>query len=174
MDESKLVSFYLDQAPDLEGRMIEEIWAWSDEELEEPSTIIHWLFPLRESSQSNPDAPRLTRAEMLLFQTDPELRRRVLKSLLVMLAFYGLKVTTSASQQVEVLPSDDFSDRREFWMAPESRHYNRFTRILKSLRYLGLDPFAQALFRCLDSFYRAEGEEYIPFKNYAAWKTAVH
>ena len=55
-----LIEFYRGIAPDSEGRTLADLWAFSDDEMEEVHDFIQWMFPLREPSRFNPDAPLLT------------------------------------------------------------------------------------------------------------------
>src|SRR3974390_3260295 len=85
-----LVEFYLGHAADSEGRMISDIWNYSDEELEYHHDFIQWLFPLEVPSPVNPDAPVLDVQAREEFLRNGELRLRLARSLEVMLSFYGL------------------------------------------------------------------------------------
>jgi len=58
---SLLVNFYRGESRDAEGRFLEELLAWNDDELEEVHNFVQWLFPLPEPSQFNPDAPLLSK-----------------------------------------------------------------------------------------------------------------
>jgi hypothetical protein len=55
--EEVIVAFYLNQRPDSQGRMIEDIWLWDSHRLEYTHDYIQWLFPLKQKSRFNPDAP---------------------------------------------------------------------------------------------------------------------
>jgi hypothetical protein len=57
---SQLLDFYRGTQLDSSGRMLHEIWDWTDDDLEAIHDFIQWLFPLPEPSQFNPDAPLLT------------------------------------------------------------------------------------------------------------------
>ena len=52
-----IVPFYLNKQTDSEGRLLREIWEWDDNELEAEHDYIQWLFPLREATIHNPNAP---------------------------------------------------------------------------------------------------------------------
>jgi hypothetical protein len=58
---SQLTEFYQGTGLDTEGRTLAQIWAFSDEAMEDDHDFIQWLFPLREPSRFNPDAPPIGR-----------------------------------------------------------------------------------------------------------------
>ena len=96
---SPLLAFYRGAGPDAAGRTIDEIWAFDHRQLEMVHDFIQWLFPLPEPSRFNPDAPLLTAADMAAFRAAPALRARALRSLDLMLAFYGLARTGAAIER---------------------------------------------------------------------------
>ena len=73
---SDLIAFYRGLAPDSEGRTLADLWAFSDREMEDIHDFIQWMFPLREPSRFNPDAPLLTAADIAAFQADPRSANR--------------------------------------------------------------------------------------------------
>jgi len=89
---SRLVDFYRGLGTDIEGRLLEDILAWNDDELEEVHDFIQWLFPLPEPSQYNPDAPLLTKEDIAAFKSDPVLQANLMRSFERILAFLGLCV----------------------------------------------------------------------------------
>src|SRR4051794_40787710 len=87
---SRLVRFYRGESPDIQGRNLEDIWAWDDDSLEEAHDFIQWLFPLPEASAFNPDAPLLRGDDIAAFAADPLLRQRLRRSFDRFLLFLGL------------------------------------------------------------------------------------
>ena len=71
---SRLIEFYRGAAPDSEGRMLADLWAYSDDKMEDVHDFIQWMFPLREASRFNPDAPLVTDADVEAFRADPAIR----------------------------------------------------------------------------------------------------
>jgi hypothetical protein len=55
---SRLTDFYRGAGSDSEGRSLADLWNLSDDEMEDIHDFIQWMFPLREPSRFNPDAPR--------------------------------------------------------------------------------------------------------------------
>lgn len=171
MTHSRLVDFYLGQRSDTEGRNIETIWAWDDRRLEEVHDYIQWLFPLVEKSRFNPTAPVLTAADRQMFNASDELKSRVLASFKRMLQFYGLQCFEDMAA-ISITTADTFADRRDDWLHWGDHNHLRITRILTSLRLLGLDAYAQAFFHCLTQIDKAEPDAIDP-RSYAFWKAAV-
>src|SRR5580698_3186044 len=84
-----LIEFYSGAGPDHHGRRISEIWDWPDDELERTHDYIQWLFPLREKSGFNVNAPVLDELTLTEFRKRPELKQNLRQSLQRMLTFYG-------------------------------------------------------------------------------------
>ncbi len=169
-DESPLIAFYLGTARDGHGRMLDEILAWTDERLEDVHNYIQWLFPLDEPSRFSPRAPILTPADIERFRSDPDLPLALRRSLVRFLAFLGLE-RSEEGEAVTIRKASAYQDRRNTWLYQGSHNYLRVTRVLKSLRLLGLEREAEALLACLKQVYheqpRAIGEV-----TYAYWLEA--
>jgi hypothetical protein len=146
---SRLVDFYRGQRPDIRGRYLRDIWSWDDDQLEEVHDFIQWLFPLPDPSQFNPSAPRLTDEDVAAFQGDPALRANLLKSFERILTFLGLALTGEG----QVVEGPNFAARQgDVWAGP-NHNWLRITRILSSLRTLGLGGQSRALYERLNQFY---------------------
>lgn len=166
---SHLVDFYSGDAhsPDSEGRTLQDILAWPDDDLEAVHDFIQWLFPLPEPGQFNPDAPLLTPSDIAAFRSDPTLRANLRKSFGRIVAFLGLTMTG-----IEVTEGPNFAERApDVWAAP-NHNWLRVTRILRSLTLLGLDTEAGALFNWLDSAYRSRRFP-ITAETFTFWAGAV-
>jgi hypothetical protein len=161
-----LLAFYRGNATDTEGRTLAAMWAFSDDEMEAHHDFIQWMFPLREPSRFNPDAPLLTPGDIDAFQREPELRLNVRRSLDRFLAFVGLE-----ADERGVRPSAEFDRKREVWRYP-NHNWLRITRVLHSLRLLGLDDEAQSFFACLSNL-RQTGKAAITPETFAYWTDAA-
>ena len=137
---SQLLDFYRLAEPDSEGRMLYEIWAWDDAALEQCHDFIQWMFPLAEPSGFNPDAPLVSEEDRLAFLRESQLRKAMRRSLSVFLAFIGLALAPDG----RVVRAPDFEHRLAVWKYP-NHNWLRITRVLKSLRLLGLEAEAGAL-----------------------------
>jgi hypothetical protein len=63
---------------------------WSDDKWEVAHDFIQWLFPLKEPSNFNPDAPLLTDEDVSVFQADESLKEAMVFSVHRFLRFLGL------------------------------------------------------------------------------------
>ena len=140
----RVVAFYSGQ-PDSAGRRLDELLAWSDDQLEAVHNYIQWMFPTRQASGFNPHAPLVTDATARAFAADAALRERLRASLERMLAFYGLRRT---ADRVEIDPAR-FPARAPNWLHAGNHNHLRLTRIIDSLAHLGLHVESEALKRCL-------------------------
>jgi hypothetical protein len=150
----RLINFYFGKASDDAGRTIDDIWRFSFSELEEVHDYIQWLFPLKTRSAFNPDAPTLKSDTITGFHADSSLRDRVRRSLEVMLTFYGLQLDRSDPTNPVIRKSASFATRSISWLQPYDHNHLRLTRILTSLRLLGLPELSSALNRCLQEIVR--------------------
>jgi hypothetical protein len=154
MAESAILGFYRGGRDD-RGRRLEEILAWSGPRLEAVHDYIQWVFPLREPSGANPAAPVLTDEEVAAFAADPELRARLRGAYERMLRFYGLRPPGPKP-----------------WLTPGNHNFLRLTRMLRSLRALGLEAEARELFAELAALYREHGTV-IGARTFEFWSRAV-
>ena len=164
---SQLVAFYRGEANDSEGRSLADYWSFSDSRMESRHDFIQWMFPLEEPSQFNPDAPILTRADREAFQDDPALRDNLLKSFDRFLGFLGL-----IREEDRVVPASDFEAKR--WRLNEPNHnWLRITRVLASLRLLGLSNHSRSFHQGLESLI-VDGKARITADTRAYWKNAAY
>jgi Opioid growth factor receptor (OGFr) conserved region len=119
---------------DCEGRFLNDILDWPDDDLEAVHDFIQWLFPLPEPSGFNPDAPLLTEADIAAFKSDPVLQANLLKSFNRILGFLGFAMTGDG----KVVEGDNFSARTPDVWATSSHNWLRISRILRSLTRMAL------------------------------------
>jgi hypothetical protein len=139
----RIIAFFSSAAPDDQGRFLDQMLRFDDQALEATHDFIQWLFPLRERSGANPSAPRLDDEAVAAFRSRPELQAAQRRAFERMLSFYGLQ---SIADRIE--PSATFVERSQ-WLSPGNHNHLRLTRILMSLRTLGLEREARALLECL-------------------------
>jgi opioid growth factor receptor-like protein len=156
----KILGFYSGTMPDDHGRYLPDIQRWPDDELESVHDFIQWMFPLVDPSPVNPRAPVLDAETMVAFRSRPDLQQNLRASFLRMLQFYGLRMTASPPVVVEKAPN--FDSRVDNWLSSGNHNHLRITRIIRSLRLLGLEREAQALFGCLSDIYAAEQKKRWP------------
>ena len=153
---SKLTEFYDETGEDDEGRKIHEIWMQNDAYFEFCHDYIQWLFPLQEPSNFNPDAPLLTDEDIQVFRANPDLRNNVRNSLVRFLDFLGIKNDTTYNKLMFEFPNHN-------WF--------RITRVLKSLRLLGLESEAIAFYKFLKKIHEEDG--LVTDNSFSYWKEAV-
>jgi Opioid growth factor receptor (OGFr) conserved region len=163
---SRILDFYRGGRDDY-GRTLDEILNWPDEELEAVHDFIQWLFPLPERSSANFSAPVLDAATIDVFLNSPDLKERLRLSFLRMLRFYGLEYHDGS-----VRPSADFAARSANWLNPGNHNHLRLTRLLRSLRLLGLIPESSALFQALSQIYKIHPGNITP-RTYQFWTSAA-
>lgn len=166
-----LIPFYLGQAPDVRGRVIDDIHRWDHGRLESTHDYIQWLFPLTDASAFNPDAPSPGPAEIERFRHEPALRARMVRSFRVMMGFYGLKCDDKATP-VRIAETPEFRERAQVWLNPGNHNFLRITRILKSLMLFGLEDYARALLAFLEKLYEQESAV-IGERTFGYWRRAV-
>jgi len=167
MSDRRLVEFYAGEQPDDRGRYLSDILAWSDDRLERVHDYIQWLFPLREASAFQPLAPVLDDAAIAEFRRRPELQAGLRTAFLRLLQFYGLEWVDD-----HVVPASHFEKSAANWLSPSNHNHLRITRILTSLRLLGLDAEGQALYLFLAELYRRRPES-ITATSFRYWSAAA-
>lgn len=111
-----IVSFYNSITPDYAGRYLPNILNMGDTWFERVHDFIQVLFPNREPSVINPEAPLLTDEIVEEFRSRPELTANVKRSLNRMIMFYQM------------------DDEHPWWCIKGNHNYLRITRILNTLR----------------------------------------
>lgn len=167
-----LVPFYLGEQRDLKGRMIQEIWAWDFEKLECVHDYIQWLFPLPERSAFNANVPVVDNDVVQAFDSDPRLRQNLLRSLTLMLRFYGLERHEESEGKIAVRRSNDYLTRKREWVCRFDHNYLRITRILKCLMTFRLETEAHAFYEGLHQIYR-ENSDQIGGETFQYWTRAI-
>ena len=170
----RLVSFYAGVSPDDSGRYLRDIHIWPDERLERTHDYIQWLFPLRERSGFNVTAPALDDAAIAEFWGRPELRKKLHTSFVRMLLFYGF--TLKNGPTLQVVRASSFAERAQVWLSWSNHNHLRITRILKSLKLLGLGEEGDAFFACLKELYAEEAAREKPRispETFRFWEEAI-
>lgn len=171
---SQLIDFYRGDGTDTEGRTFDQVLSWDDHQLEITHDFIQWLFPTRLPSGFNPDAPLLTEADIEAFRSDSFLRNRMRLAFDRFASFMGLKVsgpaggTPAGANGPEVSP-DPARFREGIWKRP-NHNWLRITRVLTSLRSVGLDSLATSFFACLKDLVEAG---YASANSFEHWRNAM-
>ncbi|MEL6930553.1 MAG: opioid growth factor receptor-related protein [Cyanobacteria bacterium J06600_6] len=170
---AKIVPFYSGEQPDLAGRTIQQIWDWDFEELECVHHYIQWLFPISEKSHFNSSAPTVDEQVVKAFRSNPLLQQNLLRSLSIMLNFYGLKLDKDKQGRITVERSKEYPARKQEWVQMLDHNYLRITRIFKCLMTFDLKKEAQAFYECLSNIYREDSEQ-IGRETFQYWTDAVN
>jgi hypothetical protein len=144
-----LLAFYSSTGTDDRDRSIDDVHSFSTDELERNHDFIQWLFPLFERSAANPSAPVLDEDAASFFRSDPAIRRRMRRSVEVMLDFYGLTLDQDGDR-LRVSRAATFEERARVWLTRGNHNFLRLTRIMKSLSILGEAPLARAILAGLE------------------------
>lgn len=167
-----LLRFYRGEGRDHAGRSFDEVLAMDLDALESTHDYIQWIFPLATRSAFVPGAPVLDTATIEAMRADPLVPVNALRALRRMLEFYGMTLDDANPARVRIDVSARFSARSRVWLAPGNHNLRRITRILTSLRLMGLAPYAQALFERLSALHREHGA-CIGATTFGYWRDAI-
>jgi hypothetical protein len=131
--DERLTRFFTGGVDD-DGRSFDQILGWEDARLEAVHDYIQWIFPLPERSGANPWAPVLDAATIASIRGDAEMQARLHSAFLRMLAFYGFALEADA-----VVEGPRFAAASRNWLQGGNHNHLRLTRMLRSLRVLGLE-----------------------------------
>jgi hypothetical protein len=146
---SQIIQFYSGNGYDHIGRSLDAILNFTDEQLENIHDFIQWLFPIETQSQVNPSAPVVCKDIQLQFRNTALLRANLCKACRRMLDFYGLHCHAKTAPSSRVTLDRNFHSKSGKWLMKHNHNHLRLTRILKSLRLLGLEVCSKNLFLCL-------------------------
>jgi hypothetical protein len=135
-----LISFYLKESPNSDGRWLEEIWAWSDEDWELEHDFIQHLFPTDQASAFNADAPILDKHTIKKWHQDRLLQHNLRLSYERWLRYCGIE-RVNGTLHLAVRKPNVWGGFNHNWL--------RITRVLKSLTLLGLVKESQEFFSLL-------------------------
>lgn len=153
MTISPIIDFYAGTGTATNNRTLATIHEWDYQQLEAVHDFIQFLFPLNERSEVIIDAPVLSHEDIGRFNTDKALQANFLKSLDVILDFYGFKPGNP------IVIADNFKERSEVWISQNNHNYFRISRILKSLKLLGLGHYAERFYMALTDVHAKHPEE---------------
>jgi hypothetical protein len=147
MHDSNIISFFEMRCPDSEGRMLDEILDKSDDWFEFCHDYIQWLFPLKEPSQFNPDAPLLTQEDIDYFRSPDAANAasNYIESIERMFAFFGLNCA-NVPGRLKLEEADNFEARKHTWAEDFNHNHLRITRMISSMKLLGFGNYAQAFY----------------------------
>ncbi|KAI0439145.1 hypothetical protein F4803DRAFT_64011 [Xylaria telfairii] len=157
----RLVKFFDPTAKgrDSYGRTLDEILEWSDNELERQHNYIQTVFPLPEESVFSFSAPVVDEETMLVFIQSSALKTNLLRSLKRMLEFYGFDAEDKEGLEfrLTITPKEDCKPGFSRWVKRIDHNHLRITRIIRSLRILGLEGAAKDFYDALLEVHKARG-----------------
>lgn len=169
---SQIVDFYLQDGTDSEGRTLQEVLNWSNEAWESAHDSIQTMFPLKDPSNFNPDAPIITDEDVAKWNEESMegalLRNNLGLSFARFMRFLGLEY-----KDAEVIIGEDFGKRQKTVWDGFNHNWLRITRCLASLRMLGLQAEADAFYKRLQSLYESKRFP-ISEKTFKFWTEAVN
>ncbi len=171
-----LISFYQGK-PNTEKRTLQSILQWSDDKLEQTHNYIQWLFPTKNPSDYNPNAPTLNDDTIKTFKKDPHLKAKLLRSLDRLLQFYGLRREHTSNKIYRISHgTNSFKQRKKQWLTrpggQPNHNFLRISRILSSLSLLGCEKQADAFLHILDDIRKKEGKGLIKQTDFTYWQQA--
>lgn len=158
-----LIEFYLKESPNSDGRFLEEIWEWPDEDWELQHDFVQHLFPLDHPSAFNADAPLLDDNTIREWHKDKLLQHNLRTSYKRFLRYCGIDRVDGKLQLV---------DRKQNVWAAFNHNWLRITRVLRSLTLLGLENEANEFFALLSEL-RDTGTVAVNDTSFDFWKRAV-
>ncbi|KAI1757621.1 opioid growth factor receptor conserved domain-containing protein [Xylaria castorea] len=157
----RLVNFFdpATKGPDSHGRTLDQILEWSDDELESQHNYIQTVFPLPEESVFSFHAPVVDEETMLNFTQSPGLKSNLLRALKRMLVFYGFDAEDKegSNSRLVITPKKNCEPGFSRWVVRIDHNHLRITRVIRSLRILGLEGAAEDFYNALIEVYKLRG-----------------
>ena len=166
-DCTLILQYYSAIGVDERGRTVDDVLAFTTDELEDVHDYIQWLFPLDTRSMFNTTAPVLAPWCGAAFRDDDARVARLHRALDVMLAFYGFTREGDA-----IARSPEHERRVRAWVTPGNHNFLRLTRILRSLTLLGETGRATRFLAALEDVY-VQHAPIIGATTLAHWRRAV-
>jgi Opioid growth factor receptor (OGFr) conserved region len=122
---------------------LNEILSWDDSRLEQIHNYIQWVFPLPELSMFAWAAPVVDREIFETFRNDVRLREQMDRAYQRIARFYGFELPATGTAALKIAFE---SPSQRSWVRRMDHNHLRITRILRSLRVLGLEEQANCFF----------------------------
>ncbi len=121
--------FLTNQGPDFKGRALEEIWAYSDNEIESTHDFVQIVFPTNKPSQATFNKLYLDNEKLI----------------------ENLKNNSAVTKNLKKSASWylSFLDRNDAWQTGYDHNQLRITRVIESLRLLVSDEAADEFFKAI-------------------------
>tara|TARA_B100000925_G_scaffold177748_1_gene134106 strand:+ start:575 stop:1024 length:450 start_codon:yes stop_codon:yes gene_type:complete len=144
-------NFLTNSEPDFKNRFLNDIWNFSDEDIEHTHDFIQLLFPLNEKSESVFHGYYLnTESAIFNIKSNDLAKSNIVKSSKWFLSFL---------------------ERNSHWRRRHDHNYLRITRIIKSLRLLVSDDEADTFYQLMLNILTEEDRLKINSETLEFWKS---
>jgi len=144
-------NFLTNSEPDFKNRFLNDIWNFSDEDIEHTHDFIQLLFPLNEKSESVFHGYYLnTESSIINVKSNDLAKSNIVKSSKWFLSFL---------------------ERNSHWRRRHDHNYLRITRIIKSLRLLVSDDEADTFYQLMLNILTEEDRLKINSETLEFWKS---
>jgi hypothetical protein len=167
LEDERWVRFYLNQGPTTEGYRFAQIMSWGEQQLEETHNYIQWLFPIRERSPINPNAPVMSYSMQRQLKNDKRLRGQMTAAFIRMLWFWGIEFQ-GRYKGFAIPPGMEY--RTERWCTESDHNQLRMSRMLECMSLVGFYITAD-LYDFLEKTMNEKGLVHIDSVDY--WRRAV-
>jgi hypothetical protein len=164
--QTPLLNFYRGGAVGVNNLTLDQLLKKPDDQLTAVRGYSAWLFPLQTPSPNAPEAPVLDANAIKAFQTEEVIKKNFMRAFSRMLTWYGFMY--DGTEYGQVLRADNFADRKKHWLTENNLHFKTITRILHSLKILGMEQQARAFKSALDEVY-LENTAFIPAQIHNNW-----
>lgn len=167
MSKHALIDFFYFGGTDDKGRTLDFILNQPDEWLESTHDYIQWLFPLKERSGANPNAPLFDNELLGAFRLYSAGRDQMVKAFDRMLKFYGLQ-----RDDMVISKAVNWNERKGYWYVEPTHNDLRISRIIKSMSILTMVEHSESF---LDALHMLAGESDCGFSREAIefWNSAI-
>lgn len=145
--------FMLGLELDHKGRSIDHIWALDSFWLEYDHEYIQWLFPIDTPSHLHSNTPIACQSAQDYFCSCEVLREAQLRSLGMMLDFFGMRFFGNS-----IVPKEDLNMQDHPWLKCTDHNHLRISRIIRSLALLGQMELSQTFQMAMMKTAREQGE----------------
>jgi len=168
---SELIRFYRGER-NKNNVTIDEVWGFSDKDLENTHNYIQWLFPIVEPDYWNRDTPKLSEDDILQFKENKPLKTKVIKSLIILSRFWGFNWGWDTDGKLKLKKGYSYEEKSKNWQTHMNHNFLRMTRVIHCLNDLGLYDIAEAFYNGIMQI-ALENPEKINATSIVYWRNAM-
>lgn len=162
-ENDKLVyDFFLELSTDAVGRRLSDILNFSEREIEEKHDFIQWIFPTKEASQFNYNAPVISGNFKYMFSENKIVQDNFCKSCMMFLNFIAI----DCDKEKEIIT--EIKEKKKYYDLPR-HNLLRITRMLNSLNQIGKNECSKRIFKQLEKIYN-DNPKSVPKLSFSIWK----